>query len=100
MENNALTEYIQKSHLVQAAITEAVHRFHYDRMFSKKPQDRLDVEQTQSGDILTTLWLLQPNWRYVLQCEAKKYSAYNTSSVLVSDKPRNRKGIKVEINIE
>lgn len=99
MEKNLLIEHIKNSPTVKAAITEAVHRFYYDRICSDKKQDKIDLEQTCASDVLSTLWNLQPNWRYILEKTAKRYSAENTKSVSIFGKPKKIKGIKIEIEI-
>lgn len=88
--SDKLIEHIQKSPLVQAAITEAVHRFFNDRICSKNPQDLIDLDETQCKDILSTLWNLNPNWRYVIQKTGKRYleNAPNTNSVSIFGKPK------------
>ncbi len=99
-ENNTLLEYIRQSPTVQAAITEAVHRFYYDRICSDKKQDKIDLEETCASDVLSTLWNLQPNWRYILEKTAKRYSAADTQAVSIFGKPKNIKGVKLEIEIQ
>ncbi len=96
---NALIEHIQKSQLVQAAITEAVHRFYYDRILSDKEKDKHDLIETQASDVLSTLWNLQPNWRYIIEKAAKRYNSENTNTVTVFGKPKNIVGVKVEIEL-
>lgn len=97
---NALIEHIKNSQTVQAAITEAVHRFYYDRILSDKERDTKELEETNASDILSTLWNLQPNWRYTLQRTAKRYNGdENTTAVSIFGKPKNIIGVKFEIEI-
>lgn len=98
--SNALIEHIKQSPTVQAAITEAVHRFYYDRICSDKKQDKVDLEETGASDVLSTLWNLQPNWRYILEKTANRYSAENTQAVSIFGKPKNIKGVKLEIELQ
>lgn len=98
-KNNTLIEHIKQSTTVQAAIIEAVHRFYYDRICSDKKQDKIDLEETCASDVLSTLWCLQPNWRYVLEKAAKRYDAADTNKVMLFSKPKNIKGVKVEIEL-
>lgn len=98
-EDNTLLEFIKQSETVQAAITEAVHRFYHDRISSPKKQDRIDLDETYASDILATLWNLQPNWRYILEKTAKKYKSEDIRSVSIFGKPKKIRGIKVEIEI-
>jgi hypothetical protein len=98
-ESNKLLDFIKESPTVQAAIVEAVHRFYYDRVNSHTKQDAKDLEETYASDVLSTLWNLHPNWRYVLQKTANRYNSENTKAVSILGKPKNIKGIKVEIEI-
>lgn len=97
---NALVEQVQKSPLVQAAITEEVHRFYYDRILSDKEKDKIELIETQASDVLSTLWNLQPNWRYILEKAARKYNAEKNNSVSVFGKPKNVVALKFEFTVE
>lgn len=97
--NNSLIKHIQSSPLVNAAITEAVHRFYHDRILSDKESDRLALEETCASDILTLLWNLQPNWRYIIAESAKRYNPYNTNSVPIDGKPKDGVILSIQINI-
>jgi hypothetical protein len=96
---NALIEHIQQSPLVQAAITEAAHRFYYDRILSDKEKDKQDLIETQASDVLSTLWNLQPNWRYIIEKAARRYNAENTTAVCLGGKPKKIVGVKIEIEL-
>lgn len=102
MTNTTLNDYIQSSPLVQAAITEAVHRFYHDRICSNSDKDLKDLEETQASDILNTLWNLQPNWRFVLAKAAKRYGvdSPDTNAVAVCGKPKEIINLKIEIEIK
>lgn len=99
-----LIEHIQNSELVQAAITEAVHRFYMDRVCSKKEQDLIDLKETNASNILSTLWNLKPNWRYIIQKTGKRYNhgnlGPNTNAVAVDGKPKEIITLKFEIEIK
>lgn len=97
--NESLTEHIRNSPLVQAAITEAVHRFYYDRILSNQKKDKQDLQETQASDILSTLWNLQPNWRYILQKTAKRYKATDKQSLPICSRPKKRVPLKIEIEL-
>lgn len=98
-ENNALIEYVKSSPLVQAAITEAVHRFYHDRVSSDKEKDKKDLQETEASDVLSTLWNLQPNWRHILEKTAKRYHAANTTAVSIFGKPKKIVPLKIEIEL-
>jgi hypothetical protein len=95
--NTTLVDFVKSSPSVQAAITEAVHRFYFDRIGSSKQQDKIDLEETNASDILSTLWNLQPNWRYILKKTGKRYFEPDTQSVAICGKPKNIIGLKIEI---
>lgn len=100
--NNLLIEHIQRSELVQAAITEAVHRFYHDRILSDDLNDHKDLEETDASNILSNLWNLMPNWRYVIQKRLRRYSLKisNTSSVSIDGKPKQVKPFTIQIEIK
>lgn len=98
--NNALIEHIKNSPLVQAAITEAVHRFYYDRILSTKQKDKQELQETQASDVLSTLWCLQPDWRYIIEQSVKRYDvAGKANDVLLINKPQKIVPIKFEIEL-
>jgi|688.fasta_scaffold895567_3 hypothetical protein len=98
-ENTSLIDHIKASPLVQAAITEAVHRFYYDKILSSNPQDRKDLQETQASDVLSTLWNLQPDWRHVIEKQSKRYSSSKVNAVMVFGKPQNIVKLKFEIEL-
>ena len=99
--NDKLIEHIKNSELVQAAITEAVNRFYFDRVTSNNKEDQADLIETECSDRLATLWNLKPNWRYIIQTAAKKINAGrpNTNSVAIFGRPKKIVGVKLEIEI-
>jgi ethanolamine ammonia-lyase small subunit len=98
---NKLIEHIKNSELVQAAITEAVHRFYMDRITSTHKQDVLDLKETECSDVLSTLWNLTPNWRYTIQKAGARYrtGAPNINNVSIFGKPKKIVGVNLEIKI-
>lgn len=100
MDNKLLTE-IQNSPLVQAAITEAVHRFYHDRVLSKKNEDKQDLIDCDVSNILSTLWNLQPNWRYVIKNRLERfmYVTPNTNAVDINSRLLKQTGLTVTIKI-
>lgn len=98
MENNILLEHVQNSELVQGAITESVHRFYYDRILSDREKDKLDLIETNASEILSTLWNLNPNWRYIIEKTARRYKSENTKSVCVFNKPKTHPLIEIKLN--
>lgn len=87
MKNTSLKDYVNSSPLVQAAITEAVHRFYYDRVLSDKDQDKKDLQETNASGILSMLWNLQPNWRMIIEKAGKRYNASDVKAVALNRTP-------------
>lgn len=96
---NKLQEHITNSILVKAAITEAVHRYYYDRVLSTKAQDQQDLIETNAANILDTLWNLLPDWRYYLHELPKRYINVERPviDVPLHNKPKEITGIEIII---
>lgn len=98
-QTNVIIDYIEQSELVQAAITESVHRFYYDRCLSEKHNIKDELFNSNASDLLSNLWNLQPNWRYILKKSADRYYHINTQSVSIYGKPKNKINLLLSINI-
>lgn len=98
--NNKLLIHIQNSPLVQAAITEAVHRFYYERALSTKERDQQDLIDSDAANVLSTLWNLMPNWRYFIKNWMLKYRESNTTSVNIDNRPVKSAALNVTIEIK
>ena len=97
---DALREYIKSSPLVQAAITEAVHRFYFERIGKENEKAKRELLETQASDIWSTLWNLQPDWRIVLEKYAKRYTGEAVKWLPICSKPKNIIPLKIEIEIK
>ena len=99
---NKLIESIQNSPLVQAAITEAVHRFYMDNVMLEREGRNSVITDTDCANVLSTLWNLQPNWRYIIQKAGKRYTpdAPNTDSVSIYGKPKQPTTLTLNIEIK
>lgn len=64
-----LQQYVNDSPTVRAAVTEAVHRYYYDRVLD--PRERKNLGEV--GHVLGNLWNLQPDWRHVLKTSFERY---------------------------
>jgi hypothetical protein len=96
---NDLIKYIHSSPLVHAAITEAVHRFYYDRILSDKEHIQRQLIDCNVSETLSTLWNLYPDWRHTLANSAKRYmDAGKVTSLPVISRPK--KMVKLNFNIE
>lgn len=100
MNRDLLFEHIASSPLVRAAITEAVHRFYYNRVLSDKEKDKKELEQTGAADVLSNLWNTQPNWRHVIEKSGQKFAgSENVNSVSVYGKPKKLLTMTVTFHI-
>lgn len=102
--NTILEDHIKNSPLVQAAITEAVHRYYHDRVLddTKKRwnKDQKDAFEL-SAHLLSNLWNLNPGWRFTLLNAPKRYQAdVNTNSVSIYGKPKEIKELMLQIQIK
>lgn len=95
---NELTNYIENSPLVQAAITEAVHRFYYDRVGSGNLKDAQVLEQTQASDILSTRINANPDWRLTLHKTALRYNAAPVKALCIYGKPKNLISLNIKVD--
>ena len=85
-----LKNYIENSPIVKAAITEAVHRYYYDRILSTKPEDIKALKDNNVSYEYSVLWNETPNFRYILVQAASRYkNPPNTDVVSVFGKPKN-----------
>jgi hypothetical protein len=97
---NALVEHVSRSPLVQAAITEAVHRFYHDRILSTRQKDKQELVETQASNVLSTLWCLQPDWRRVIEQSVKRYHVGDKANdVYLINKPKSIVPLTVTITL-
>lgn len=97
---NELQQYITDSPLVQAAVTEAIHRFYYDRVLSSKLADQQILRDLNVANILDTAWNSLPNWRHILQTIPQRYHGEsNTNAVSIHGKPKKVTPIEIIIRI-
>lgn len=89
--NPMISDVIDNSPLVLAAITEAVHRYYYDNI-TKDREKALSV-----GNLLTSLWCQNPNWRHVIAKYGKRYNPADTNAISIDSKPLINFGFKIEL---
>lgn len=78
-----LIDYIRDNEIVNAAITEAVHRFYYDHCFSpytERPYNTPDVKAiSKIHDILSAK---NAGWRFTIKKRFERYHGWEPTNAL------------------
>lgn len=81
-----LEQYIQESETVKAAVTEAVHRFYYDKCFSpytERPYETLDVKAiSKIHNIFSAKYA---GWRHTIKKAFERYHGWEPTNALHID---------------